>query len=375
MKILISCLSKSWGGLEMFSVTSALQLMKRGFDVKMIAYPDSDVYKDCVNKNVEVHKVKAGSYFHPVEILKLAKFIKKNKFDVIHTQYSKDLWTLVPALQFAGSNCPLFLTKQMGSFIVKKDFLHKALYNRVNNVFAISNIIKTNLLDTCPLTPDKIKLLHNGVDTANYAPQFFDGKPVRKEFNVSDNELAIGMLARLSPGKGHEEFLFSAKKLIAENKNLKFLVIGGASAGEDEYAGKIKSAAAEMGIADNVIFTGFRKDIPNLLSALDIFVFPSHSEAFGIALVEAMSMAKPCVGTKSDGVLDIIVDSETGYFFEKNNVDELTEKIGLLINSKEKRIDFGNKARERAVSKFDIEVLTDKVIKYYKEVIQINDVS
>lgn len=369
MKILISCLSKSWGGLEMFSVTSALQLMKRGFDVQLLAYPDSDIHKDCLNKNVKVHTVKAGSYFHPVEIIKLSAFLRKNKFDVIHTQYSKDLWTLVPALQFAGSDCPLFLTKQMGSFIVKKDFLHTALYKRVNYVLAISNIIKINLLDTCPLTPKKIKLLHNGVDTVKYAPEFFDGAPVRKELNIADNELAIGMLARLSHGKGHEEFLLSAQKLVEKNQNLKFVIVGDPSAGEDNYGLKIKQMSIDLGLSENVIFTGFRKDIPNVLASLDIFVFPSHSEAFGIALVEAMSMAKPCVGTKSDGVLDIIVDNETGYFFEKNNVEELTEKVELLIGSEEKRKEFGNNARKRAVENFDLEVLTDKVIKYYEEVL------
>jgi len=366
MKILISCLSKSWGGLEMFSVTSALQLIKRGFDVQIIAYPNSYIHKDCINKNIKIYTVKAGGYFHPLEVIKLSRFLRKNKFDVIHSQYSKDLWLLVPALKLAGSNCSLFLTKQMGSFIVKKDFLHAALYKRVNCVLAISNVIKKNLLDTCPLTPDKVKLLHNGVDTNKYNPTLFDGTKLRKELNIANNELAIGMLARLSYGKGHEEFLLSAKKLIEKNKKLKFVIVGDPSAGEDNYGLKIKQMSVDLGLTEKVIFTGFRKDIPNVLSSFDIFVFPSHSEAFGIALVEAMSMAKPCIGTKSDGVLDIIVDDETGYFFEKNNVDELTEKIELLIDSKEKRTKFGLNSRKRAVENFDLEVLTDRVIKYYK---------
>ena len=367
MKILIACLSRSWGGLEMFAVTSAIQLKNRGYEVKLIAYPDSKVFEDCRNKNVEVFPVKAKSYFHPTQIIKLAAFIKKNKFDLIHTQYSKDLWTIVPALQFARSDAPLFLTKQMGSFIVKKDFLHKALYNRVTCAFAISEVIRKNLLDTCPLIPDKIKLLHNAVDTKKLNPELFDGSGVREEFGFSDNEIVIGMLARLSHGKGHEEFLLSAQKLLTKNKNIKFLIVGDPSAGEDEYGQKIKNLSVELGLTDNVIFSGFRKDIPEVLAALDIFVFPSHSEAFGIALVEAMAMEKPCVGTKSDGVLDIIVDNETGYFFEKNNVDELTEKIDLLINSEKERIRFGKNSRKRAVEKFDIEVLTDLVIQYYEE--------
>ena len=173
------------------------------------------------------------------------------------------------------------------------------------------------------------------------------------------------MLARFTPGKGHEEFLCAARELSKEYANLKFLVVGEPSRGETEYADKIKLLAGEYKL-NNLIFTGFRGDIPEILAAMDIFAFPSHSEAFGIALVEAMAMKKPSVCSKAEGVLDIAVDGETSYLFENKNAADLKAKLKLLIESKEKQVEFGENARKRILENFDIEIVTGKVLKIYQ---------
>lgn len=372
MKILYSCLSQSWGGMEMITVDAALQLIKRGNDVLLLCYPNSKIHISAKERKIKTIPIKTESYFHPAAVLRLAKLLKKEKFDLIHTQASKDLWTLVPALKFAAEKCPLFLTKQLGSFIKKKDMLHKFLYSRITFAFAISKVIEKNLIDTTPLKKDKIKLLHNYVDTDRFDPSKTDGKKIRSEFNIADNDISIGMLARFSKGKGHEEFLEAAKILCEKYDRLRFLIVGEPSRGENEYAEKIQNLSKYYGLSGKVIFTGFRADTPDVLSSLDIFAFPSHSEAFGIALVEAMACAKPSVCSNSDGVLDIAVDGETAYLFEKGTAEDLANKLELLIVSKDKREALGSAARKRAVNFFDVNILTDKVIKFYEESINKN---
>jgi len=352
----------------MFTVTAVKQLLKCGIKTELLCYPNSKIYQKAVEENLIVHAVKASGYFHPGEIIKVARLIKKSGYSLIHTQASKDLWILTPALKIAGSGVPLFLTKQLGSFIVKKDFLHRYLYERVAAAFAISGIIEKNLIETTPLTKEKIRLLHNGVDTSLFSPEKGNGEKVRKEFGITEDEIVIGMLARLSEGKGHEEVLTSAKMLSQKFDNLKILLVGEASRGEEEYAKKIKALAEESKL-NNVIFADFRSDTADVLAAMDIFAFPSHSEAFGIALVEAMAMEKPCVASDSNGILDIVIDGETGYLFKTGNAEDLTEKLERLILSAEKRSELGKAARERAVEHFDINILTEKAIGFYKEFI------
>lgn len=350
----------------MFTLTAVQQLLKRNIEVELLCFENSRLHQEAEKQKIIVHTLKASGYFHPVQACKLSSVIRNGKFDLIHTQASKDLWAVVPALKIAGSKIPLLLTKQVGSFISKKDKLHQWIYNRVTYALAISEVIKRNLLDTCPLAEEKILLLHNAVDTQKFDPDKIDKHKVRNEFHFADDEIVVGMLARFSPGKGHEEVLFAAEKLNEKFSNLKFLIVGEASRGEEDYANQIKKLAVEKKLK-NIVFAGFRSDTPEVLAALDIFCFPSHSEAFGIALVEAMSMGVPSVCSNSDGILDIAIDGETSFLFEKQNGNDLAEKLERLILSKEKREQFGKTSRERAVDYFDIDFLTEKVISIYKQ--------
>jgi len=206
------------------------------------------------------------------------------------------------------------------------------------------------------------------VDVKKFNPAKAERNKVRKEFNIDDEEIIIGMIARFSPGKGHEEFLQSAKLLSSKHKNLKFIVVGEASRGEDEYANSIKSLAENLGIK-NIIFTGFRSDTPDVLSSFDIFIFPSHAEAFGIALIEAMAMEKASVCANADGVLDIAFDGQTNLLFQNKNAEDLANKTELLINDESKRLQMGKAARERVLKIFDLEIITDRTIEFYNHCI------
>ncbi|MBZ0199744.1 MAG: glycosyltransferase family 4 protein [Ignavibacteriaceae bacterium] len=368
MKILYSCLSDSWGGMEMYTLTAVKQLLKRNIYVELLCIAESRIHIEANNLGIMIHPIKASGYIHPFSTLKTAALIRNGKYNLIHTQASKDLWIFVPALCLLKSKIPLVLTKQMGSGIAKKDFLHKKIYNRVTKAVAISRTIKDNLLKTVPLTEDKIVLMHNGITIDKFDPAKTDKNKVRNEFDFGYDEIVIGMLARFSRGKGHEEFLYAAKELNKKHKNLKYLIVGEASRGEEDYADSIKKLAADYKL-DNLIFAGFRSDTPDVLSAFDIFIFPSHAEAFGIALAEAMAMGLPSVCSNSDGVLDIAVDDETGYLFTTRDGEDLKNKTEKLINSPETRTRFGIAARKRAVEHFDIEKLTDKVVELYNELI------
>ncbi len=365
MKILITCLSKSWGGMEMQSVLTAEILNQNKIETEILCYKNSRIQKFAESKKIGVNLISASSYFNLVQIFKIISLLKRKNFDLIHAQASKDLWLLVPALKFFSNGIPLLLTKHVGSFIVKKDFLHKWIYSRVSGAIAISGVIKRNLIATTPLSEDKVLLVHNGIDTEKFKPDNSTREKIRDEFNIKD-KLVIGMSARFTPGKGHEEFLQAANLLCSKYENLIFMIAGGPSYGENEYADKIYKLAEQSRLKNKVIFTGYRDDMPDVYRSMDIFVFPSHAEAFGLALAEAMSSQLPSVCSASDGVLDIAIDGKTSYLFEKQNADDLARKIEMLIQSEEKRIEFGKEARKRAVEMFDIKVFAEKLINIYR---------
>ncbi len=369
MKILYSCLSKSWGGMEMVTINSIKQLLDRNITVELICTAESRIHIEANNIGMIIYPIRAPGYFHPIITIKVVSIIKNGKYDLIHTHASKDLWLLVPALKLIKSKIPLVLTKHVGSFIKKTDKMHNWLYSRVNYAIAISKVIKDNLLETTALDEKRIVLHYNGVDPEKYDPDKVDPMKVRKELNIKEDELLLGMVARFSAGKGHEKFLLVAKELSIKYNYLKFIIVGEASKGEDAYAKEIKNLADDYGL-NNIVFAGFRTDMPEVLSAMDIFIFPSHAEAFGVALVEAMAMAKPSVSTSSDGILDITVDNETGYLFKKDDPADLKNKLELLISSPEKREILGKAARKRVLEQFDSQKLMDGLVELYKQFIK-----
>jgi len=353
----------------MYTLVAVKQLLKKNISVELLCIRDSRLHIEANNIGIIIHSIKASGYIHPAGILKTFLTIRKSRYSLIHTHASKDLWILVPALFISSKRIPLFLTKHVGSGIVKKDYFHKLLYKRVNRLFAISNVIKKNLIETCPVDPDRISILPNGVDVIQFNPETADKEKIRREFNIGTNEIVLGMLARFTPGKGHEEFLQAAKELNKDYNNLRYLIVGESSRGEESYTEYIKELAEEYNLK-NVIFTGFRSDTADVLTAMDIFVFPSHSEAFGIALIEAMAMKKPAVCSNAEGVLDIAVNNQTAYLFENKNASDLKSKLKMLIKSGETRISFGENARKRVVQNFDMEIITDKVVNIYREEIR-----
>ena len=102
---------------------------------------------------------------------------------------------------------------------------------------------------------------------------------------------------------------------------------------------------------------------------MDIFVFPSHAEAFGIALIEAMAVGLPTVSSNAEGVLDITIDGETGLLFENKNVNDLTEKISKLIDSEELGSKLGKGGRQRIINNFNLEKQTEKILGIYSSLI------
>ena len=208
-----------------------------------------------------------------------------------------------------------------------------------------------------------------------FDPSLTDRKKIRSEFGISESEILIGMIARLTHGKGHEEFLYAANKLAKLYNNLRFLIVGESSVDEIEYEEKIKKLSETYDLKDKVIFTGFRSDTPDILAALDIFTFPSHSEAFGNALVEAMAMEKSSVAARYGGVLDIEEENVTGYLFNRRDGDDLADKLKLQIDSPQKRIEMGKAARERVMENFDVKKQTEKLIALYQRIVILKRIS
>ena len=369
-KVLQTCFSRSWGGLEIQALEVSCTLQDRGHQVWLACCPDSHLALEARSHGIRLLPLNVTGYVHPLIVWRLGRLIRTQQIDLIHCQLSRDIATLVPAMKVSGRAVPLILSKRVGSYVSKRDLFHRFTYRNVDRVLAISEVIRKNVLDTTPMTPDRVLTLHDAIDTDLFSPARADRERARGEFHLSDNTTVVGFVGRFSPGKGHEEFLEAARLLSAKHTDLRFLIVGEASQGEDRYAARIHSLSHSLGLDGCVTFTGYRRDIPDVMSAFDIFAFPSHAESFGVALIEAMAMERPVVSTNCDGVLDIVVDGQTGIFVHPRNARELSEALSRLIQDPDLRKRMGKAGRKRVEELFDQRRQMDALEKLYAVLVE-----
>lgn len=348
MRVLHICSSRSWGGMEI-SVARLAELQRlAGYSVMLAAAREAPLAVQAAEKGIATIDLKESGVWDLAGIIRLASSARGFNPDIIHVHYSKDLHRAVPANLMSGQR-PLVFTKQLGSAVAKRGPWHCFLYSNVSRATAISSFIRGNLEETTVLKRDRIDLVYLGTDTGKFSPDPAGREQVRRELGFGPGEVVLGMMGRLSPGKGFEDFLEAASGL--STPRLRFLTIGGASRGEESYAVRIRERA-ESQLGDRLAFLGFKPDRERYLRAMDIFAFPSHAESFGLALCEAMATGLPCVAYAKDGVLDIVEDEVNGLRARVRDPQDLREKLGRLISDKALREKLGRAARRTVEARF-----------------------
>ena len=205
--------------------------------------------------------------------------------------------------------------------------------NAVDRLLFPSNATMQAILNHSPwVDSKKCFCIHNAVDTAVYQP--VDTSFLRQELGLNDNFPIIGIVGRLTEIKGQHVFLEMVSKLKAKNINAHYLIVGSDSQ-QGTYLSFLQARADDLGVQDEVRFLGYRKNIPQLMSLLDLIIVPSMREPFGRVVIEAMACATPVVAAAVGGMVEIFKDGEGGLFFPVNDVDALVAKALYFFHNPE----------------------------------------
>lgn len=231
------------------------------------------------------------------------------------------------------------------------------LNNRTaDRVIAVSQAVRCNLIELGAAS-EQIEVIYNGIDLEEFQPT---GR-VEREWPAP----AVGVVARLAPEKGHRCLLQAAGKVLERCGDVRFVIVGAGPLEED-----LRSVARRLGLADRVIFTGLRRDIPRVLEQLDILVQPSLSEAQSLSLVEGMAMARPCVASAVGGVTEVISDGVDGLLVPPADPDALAEKLLALLNDPVSAARLGRAAALSARRRFDARVMAQRITELYLRLVQ-----
>lgn len=335
-----------WGGGEKLHLELAIGFSVRNYEVMILTYPGSPLEREARKKNIEVANIKVNnlSFLNIYKLIKLAKFLRREKVDTLIFSGSHDLKIGSIAAKIAGVKNIVYLRGL--AVPIKKRFLNILLFNRVlTHIIANSDETKRNILLHLNgfIDSTKVNTIYHGIDLSA------NKKQTNPEITNAKG-IILGNTGRLTNQKGQKFLIDIALKL----KSLKVpftLFI----AGEGELKDSLQKLIQENNLEKDVILLGFVSDIQTFMNSIDIFVLTSIWEGFGFVLVEAMLNSKPIVAFDITSNPEIVTNGESGFLVKYPDIDEFASKIKYLAENEELRLQLGNNGRDEVIKRFNFE--------------------
>ena len=204
-------------------------------------------------------------------------------------------------------------------------------------------------------------IIHNGFDF-NRINNIIEKKIILKELNIK-TKFVVGMVASFSKAKDYKTFLSAAQTILKQRTDVTFVAIG------YQTDSIIIKSLIETKWSQYFKFLGIKTDIESYINAMDICVLSTFSEGISNSILEYMALGKPVVATEGGGTNEILIDNQTGFLVKTSDSKDLSEKIQMLLQNENLRINMGNSGKKCIQEKFSIDKMTNKYISLYKEVI------
>ena len=344
------------------------RLDRTKFNPFLVCPSEGDLTEKAGELGIETRILKMGGvkslniFATAAVVFKLKNLIRRKDIQLVHTDSPRHAF--YAGLSARMTRTPLVWHARVSN--PEKKSFEKFLFNHADKIIAVSEAASQRY-HGFERFDEKAIVIYNGVDLSEFGPKPIDRK-LKQKFKVEDDQLLVGTLGQLIPGKGQEVFLKAAAQITAHASNVIFMIVGD---GNHTYRRRLEELRTDLGLSRKVVFTGFRKDIPRIMNALDIVVLPSttHLEGFSRVIIEAMASAKPVIASDSGGNPEAIEDGVTGILVPAADSDRLSASILELVQDEDKRKRMGTAGRQRAERLFSIEKNVSRIEKIYEELL------
>ena len=324
----------AWGGGSVVVLAITRALIARGAEVTVIALDDETATHF---RAAGAKAVRAPLWFRPINPLDIVPFLflwllcLRNKYDLVATHTSKGGVIGRIAARLAGVPTIVhhvhgFAFHQFTAPRTLKLFvaLERFAARFCDFIIAVGEQHRQTTINFGIKTPDEIATVLNGIDLEKF--QGVDREASRRSLGFGRNEQIIGSIGRLAPQKGFEYAIRAMKLVLAENPNARLVL-----AGDGPLEAELREEARRNGVEERVTFLGFRRDVPELLAAFDIFVHPSLWEGLSISLMEAMAAGKPIVASDIWGNKEMIVTGHNGILVPPADPEALAAALNRTL--------------------------------------------
>lgn len=370
LNCLVICLSHSWGGLEQVAANDALDAGLLGLKVQVLCLEGSPIHENLAHrKEVSVLPLtfQPRNYFDFKLRNELSRLMDGG-VNLVHSHQTSILGSIVPWL-WKKSKVGLIATRHIMNNHNKKDFFHRALYNRVDWLMVMSYTLRKNVIETHPIPEKKVKVVNLGLNFSLFDPEKANPDRQRALWGADENTLVIGLVGRIDPAKGQATFIKAAAGLLKnlkEGERLKFVIVGEETLGSiGNHLEELKKMVVQFRIESAVIFAGYQENIPEVMSAFDIFVMPSRQEAFGLVAIEAMAMECPIIISSGGSAAEIVGQEEFGLMVRPDDAFDLQRQLRYLLDNPGERVQMGKKARIHVQTHYDRQKRLTKTLHLY----------
>ena len=330
MNILYLESSRSWGGQEYRTCLEINWLNAHGHQAWLICNPDSQVHSKASELGTRLVTIPLHSRIDPLCSLRLLKFCRQNKIDLIKTYSSKDHWICLPlfvcGIPLSRARC---ITDPIGTRSRAFVFKHGC-----SQIVADASVIKRELVQEHGIDPAKIEVIGSAVDLEKFKPPR-DRTRFRRDIGVSDDAPLIGNVGMIRPDKGQLELVKAAPLVLEKRPDTRFVIVGQGT-GILKRGINVRNAIDRAGLADKIIMAGYRWDTPDVYAACDIIVIASlRTEASPIVLREAFASGRPVIATRVGDIPEIVRDRKNGLLIEPGNPRALAWAILEFISDPE----------------------------------------
>jgi glycosyltransferase involved in cell wall biosynthesis len=242
----------------------------------------------------------------------------------------------------------------------------------VDMVFACSRYVAEPFHQLDVSVP--VRVVYNPIDLDRFNPAAIERERARSRLGFSDATFLLGLIGQVTPWKAQDDAVRMVAHLKARHPEVRLVLVGSpkfSSARFDNqgFARELKELVASLGVEDHVIWLGERRDIPEILRALDVVLVPSWEEPFGMAVIESMAMEVPVVATAVGGAGEVVTPPENGLLLLPRRPDAWAEAIYDLVERPDLRTAIGRAARRRVAEFLTVESYVERVLAGYGDVL------
>ncbi len=361
MKVLQILPQLNYGGVEIGTIDLAKALIEKKHKAYVISGGGELVG--------ELIKIGAHHYELPVHkksiktlamINKVRSFIDKEGIDIVHARSRVPAWVAYFATRKSRAK---FITTCHGYY--STHFMSKVM-GWGERVIVISRTIGRHMIDDFGVIPERITLIHRGINIGKYT---FDGNRYAPDRMQAKEKFIIVNVGRLTPIKGHEYFIKAIHLVYHHYPQIEAWIIGGGAKGKKKYEERLKILVEKLGMSNTVKFFGVEENIPQLLKKVDLLVLSTtYPEGFGRVIVEAGASGVAVVATKVGGVPDIIEDGKHGLLVPPKDEYKMSDAIVKVIRNQPLARTLALNLQKKVESAFTVEKMINKTIEVYEEV-------